>query len=211
MNSGLTEITTCASEVNANHLKAVLAAEGIEAFVAGGRAETMMSYVGVALGGVNLLTRPAQAEAAREIISGRQHSNDATQPDWYCRDCKVAVDCGFECCWSCEQSRGLVGGEIPPGEIDSDEEALGEIAEVDAADIEARVTRAYRAALFGIGLFPGFLHLYSSYLLNSVIGHFHAMSLPTVRRWYAAMIVNIAMIFVIHYVLLYYGLPAFTD
>lgn len=201
MKTDLVQIASYATEIEANHIRSVLAGAGISAYVDGGAANTMLSYVGTALGGVRLLVDSAHANTARALIAAL----DEEQPDdgdWYCGECDEQVDAGFQVCWSCGKPRQLVQDEsaepaakATPSEVGS-ASPVGESSDAprdllnpysappqvteairDAAadepdaELEALVVRAYRAACIGFVLFPVLTHLYSMCLLIQASSH----------------------------------------
>ena len=79
-----------------------LLAEGVQAFVEGANAQTALSYVGYAVGGVKLLVAEADVDRAEQIL------NENTIPQggaWTCGTCFSEVDAGFEICWNCGGDR----------------------------------------------------------------------------------------------------------
>lgn len=108
------KIARCHNAAEADHAKAVLEMNGIAAFVDGADLKTSLSYIGSAIGDVNLVVRSADAERALQVLEEfRQHDPDGKPGPWFCGTCEVEVDEGFELCWSCGQPRGEVEAEPP--------------------------------------------------------------------------------------------------
>lgn len=156
------KIASYALEVEALHFKSILEDNGIPAFVGGANANTVLSYVGTALGGVNLFVRTSDAVRAAEIISPLRDESDSHCEKWFCGNCDEEVDAGFQVCWSCGQVRAKAEQASRPA-------ANTNNSEVEANDkTEDTLRRAWNASLIGLVTLPIILHLYSIYLLLSV-------------------------------------------
>lgn len=108
------KIARCQNAAEAEHAKAVLETNGIAAFVDGADLKTSLSYIGSAIGDVNLVVRTADAERALQVLEeSRQHEPDGRPGPWFCGACEVEVDEGFEVCWSCGEPRASVEAELP--------------------------------------------------------------------------------------------------
>jgi hypothetical protein len=130
--SDFVEIAACANAVEAEQIRSVLDQHGVAAFVDGAAANTALSYVGTALGGVRVLVSATDAARAAEIVeTGRDESNIMHSP-WYCGQCHETIDGSFELCWSCGNAREDVERPLPDtGEevhFESEPEECDEIA-----------------------------------------------------------------------------------
>ena len=119
VDSTLVQIQSFESAVFAEIAKARLANSGIEAFIDGANSATYMSYVGTALGGVRLLVRSEDVVAASLIMLSSALETNKEDSPWFCRKCNEEIEAGFSVCWSCGNSRDLVGQEIVPVAIEA--------------------------------------------------------------------------------------------
>lgn len=198
------------NEQEASIAEATLAEEGINAFLLGDHTATMLSYVGSALGGVQLQVATGDAERARHLLQ-EDSDNDEPLPTrpWTCAGCGETVDAGFAVCWSCggtvarvEDEGDAVAPEEPrakklEAELNLDLEAPldDEIGADDTApetEGDKIATRAWRAAAFGIGFFPLLFYAFVLVLEASRMD----LSPRGTRRFYGAMGV-IALMFII--------------
>lgn len=107
------EITATANVAEAEMLRSVLEESGVRAFVDGAAANTALSHIGPALGGVKVFVRTVDAEQALEIIEEiRAESNVSTEP-WFCGTCEESIDGSFDVCWSCGQDRANAERPFP--------------------------------------------------------------------------------------------------
>lgn len=135
--SDLAQIASYASAVEADQMRAVLEEHGVTAFVDGAAAQTALSYVGSALGGVKLLVRATDAEKAIAIIDMLGGSSDLASGEWFCGECEEIVDAGFDVCWSCGKARSDVERPLPAFAAAHQAEAVSELdhhAKIDAVD-----------------------------------------------------------------------------
>ena len=66
--SDFVQLETYISASEAEHVRSLLVEKGIAAFVDGANANTAMSYVGSALGGIRLFVRVEDVDKARQIV-----------------------------------------------------------------------------------------------------------------------------------------------
>ncbi len=223
MDSQLVEIASYATEVEANHVKSVLAERGIKGFVDCGATNTMLSHVGAsALGGIRLFALPQNAGLAREIIDTLEEIKGS---DWYCGECQELSEAGFEVCWSCGKGRRDVEADRPivaksverlddnlqedhnqrqaatdpnpymsPGTVKMQNDEPIAPDVKSVLDVDEMVTRAYRASLIGLMLLPVLAHLYSMYLLLLASAHPERLSDRTNRVWYGAFAINMFVV-----------------
>lgn len=92
-----TFLTAFEAEQTQNRLREA----GIGAWVEGAEAQTAMSYIGSALGGVAVVIADEDILAAEEIL------RDESPPGgpWTCRVCCSDIDEGFDVCWKCGADR----------------------------------------------------------------------------------------------------------
>lgn len=111
--SEFVEIAAFANAVEAEHVRSVLEENGVSAFIDGAAANTALSYVGTALGGVKVFVRAADAVQAREIVEDQRAGSDVSVMSWFCGTCEETVDGTFEVCWSCGQDRARAERPFP--------------------------------------------------------------------------------------------------
>lgn len=131
--------------------RAVLASHGIDAVLCGEDTAITLSYIGPALGGVELRARPEDAEAAAGILQnvrmGRKRAETRLRR---CPRCGTAVGYAFDVCWNC-------GGSTQHAEeIAAEPEWPERPAALEAAaePVEATATRCLRLAAWGTLLPP---------------------------------------------------------
>ncbi len=107
------EIAACANAVEAEQIRNALDQHGVSAFIDGASANTALSYVGTALGGVRVLVERSDAARAIEVVEGLRDDPDITQAPWYCGECHETIDGAFELCWSCGHARENVEQPLP--------------------------------------------------------------------------------------------------
>jgi hypothetical protein len=122
----------------AEHVCSVLQEHGIDAFVDGANASSMMSHVGSALGGVSLFVRLEDKELADSVVQSLEESHEYSAP-WFCANCSVEVDGHFQVCWSCSNARAEVEGAFPETAQPVDahlgnDESVKEITELSTDD-----------------------------------------------------------------------------
>ncbi len=185
------QIASFALETEAGQFKSILEENGIPAFIDGANANTMLSYIGTALGGIKLLVHTTDFERATEIIGSRIDDSTGACEAWYCGKCQEDVDAGFQVCWSCGEARADVEQSTPmdTNEINTEVELARHLA--INAEAESMLQRAWQASIIGFLLFPIVINLYSMYLLvrASIIG---AEFSPTSQKlFYKALVVNL--------------------
>ena len=189
------EVANFALETEARQMQSLLESNGVPAFIDGATANTMMSYVGTALGGVRLLVKKSDVAAAAEILQSINHQDATDGGPWHCGECGEDVDAGFDLCWACGKPRSevamrqLTPTSQPPDTSDDD---TGELAEVETnpAD-EATLRRAWRTSIIGLCLFPVVTHLYSMYLLIRVSANGRELAPPAQNLFYLTMAINV--------------------
>lgn len=112
-NSDLIEIGSYPNAAQAEIVRLFLSDNGVEACVSGASSNTMLSYIGSALGGVRVLVRQADVAAATSVLELVLDSQQLPGAQWFCGRCKVEVDAGFELCWSCGEARSQVEERLP--------------------------------------------------------------------------------------------------
>lgn len=126
MDSSLAQVASFENAFEAEQARAILEEHGMSAFIDGANANTTLSHVGTALGGVRLFVRLEDLAAAAELLDSFSAGSEKTGPPWFCGNCQEEVDAGFECCWSCGRHREEVEQPFPPTQsapIPSAEEA----------------------------------------------------------------------------------------
>ena len=207
----LVTIVTYSNEQEASIAQATLAEEGIAAFLSGDESATNLWYIGTALGGVRLQVASGDAERAYDLLQSASDEEPSlpTQP-WICAGCGETVDTGFAVCWSCGGIVAQAGEEghgeppedsrtqEPEPEFDLDLDTPLEEKDDDSPDAEPEcegdevATRAWRAAIFGIGFFP--LVFYAVVLIFDASQK--EMSPRGTRRFFGAVAI-VALMFVI--------------
>ncbi|MEL7496346.1 MAG: DUF2007 domain-containing protein [Planctomycetota bacterium] len=112
-NSEFTKIANYHDANTAEHILSILKDSEIEGFLDGAHTQTALSYVGVAIGGVNLYVRNDDVDSANAILAEIEVGIDKTQPAWFCGACSEVVEGGFEVCWSCGKPRAEVEMDMP--------------------------------------------------------------------------------------------------
>lgn len=202
-----------ANELDAERVRNVLGDFGITAFVEGANVNTMLSYVGPALGGVRLLVRAGDVPRAKEIIDKLQTEQPSEDAAWYCGVCHEQLDASFELCWKCGGVRADVERPQPGTNEDSltdstqtprtthdhlsqragDRNQIASVSQADAnsAEAEELCLRAWRSALFGLVMLPVVLHIYSLYLLLSAARLTSKFSEQGQRRFNGALVIDL--------------------
>ena len=99
---------------DAEHAKAVLNWNGIDAFLEGADLQISLSYFGSALGDVKLVVRTVDAERATKLLDKLIHeARDPQNGPWFCGACEEVIDAGFDVCWSCGKARSEVEAPFP--------------------------------------------------------------------------------------------------
>jgi len=217
--SEFVEITATANAVEAEYLRGVFEECGLSAFVDGAHANTTLSHIGSALGGVKVFVRQTDVEKALEIIEDIRAESDTSGEPWFCGACEESIDGSFAVCWSCGQDRSLVERPFPdtsgddaaedilpdPPPMRTDEEEANpytspkmtetttpDLQQLDInEEVEEMVQSAWRAAVLGGVYLPVFMHIYSIYLLFQVSKEIDTFSQKSKKRFYGAIAVNI--------------------
>jgi len=183
LNDGMVTIATYASPQEASIPHGALIEEGIAAYLANEETANTLSYVGSAVGGVQLQVRREDAQRAADFLA-QIHGDEpsATTPAWVCPNCEAEVDAGFEVCWSC-------GHQADSNSIPSDSPPRHDTADADAEGDEV-ARRAWRAAVLGIGVCP--LLIYALILIFSASRK--ELSSTGARYFYGAISLNTILI-----------------
>ena len=190
MSQQLVPIAYFNTEIEADHVRSMLEANGITTYVDGGSLDTMLSHLPV-LGGVQLLSNSSDANEARQVIGEFQESVSPAAERWYCAECEETNDAGFEVCWDCGKDKQIVAGPSAPENKRTP--SMDRSADVDAAtvELEKTVNRAFRAALFGFVMLPFCWHVYSLYLLARTTQQLHKLSSDGQKTWRWAFLIDI--------------------
>ncbi|RMG39791.1 MAG: hypothetical protein D6725_04645 [Planctomycetota bacterium] len=131
--------------------RAVLASHGIDAFVLGEDAAITLSYIGPALGGVELRVRAADADRARRILQ-RAHRRDASGESALrrCPRCGTAVERQFAVCWNCGGTMEAAQPAEPPPVLPE----LDGSSSTAADTFDEQMGRCLRLAAWGVLLPP---------------------------------------------------------
>lgn len=170
MEQRLVEVGVFFDSVHANIAKSRLESEGIQACLSGEATADTLWHVGTAIGGVKLLVWEDQAIKAREIL-------DACEP----------------------QDDDAIDDHDVYDEEDEDEEASRSAAEHEDSspprdEREAKLRRAWVAAVLGVWLCPPLLSTYSMFQL--IAGGLLERSPPIRGHWRAtaALVINLMVI-----------------
>lgn len=231
MTHSIKRIRTFLTAFEAEQAKNLLGNEGIKAFIEGANAQTALSYIGSAVGGVKLLVPAEDVDRAEQALT---RVAPKLGP-WLCGHCFSEVDEGFDVCWKCGADRNAAhtvdeaeetdDPETPsaayPSEFPSDQPSsnnpyqpphpasLGRIAcpeNVDRFHIEdaadERVQQALTLAIFGIVILPGITHFCSLWLLFSCWSRFGQLSWRNANRFIVAIVLDVTVIAVLTALLL---------
>lgn len=116
----LLTVLKCGQAWEAEIVRERLEAAGLIAFVQGGEAATILSYVGVALGGVRVQVPEDQVARARELLEADVRQRETAGP-WKCPRCDEPNGAGFDFCYSCSMPRGETPATYEWDEEESDE------------------------------------------------------------------------------------------
>ena len=111
--SEFSKIAAYANAVEAEYVRSVLEENGVAAFIDGAAANTALSYVGSAIGGVKVFVRTGDVERARKIVENVDGESDAAAASWFCGSCEETIDGTFEICWACGRARADVERPFP--------------------------------------------------------------------------------------------------
>ncbi len=189
----LVTIATYGTPQEASIAKGLLEDEGIHCYLVGTESGHMLSIVGAgnALGGVKLQVAEHAGEAAQILDTLEDPETSAAIPAWSCARCGEHVDAGFDVCWSCgvsfEEAESTPSVDLPAhiaqtNTDDFEEESVEETGSDDRREsTEELASRAFKAAVLGIGLIP--LEFYAFYLLVKLSGH--ELSGSALKKYYA--------------------------
>jgi len=156
-----------------------LANEGIESSVDGGATGTWLNHMGADLIGATLSVRQGDLREAREVLSDVLNASDDSSTNAEMED-----EDDYDADWS---------GEDWADDDDDDEE---EYSEEPAGT--PPLSRAFRAAIIGMALFPPLLNIYSMKVIFD-----HRLWEPRPReqsanwRFYVALAANAASLFIV--------------
>lgn len=106
--SKLVEAWGFGTTTEAELARAVLAGEGITAFVEAAESNVMLPHLATGVEGlVKLMVSEDDLQAALDVLDrhyGGEEQSDAPDHEWKCPNCLATVDAGFAVCWSCGQS-----------------------------------------------------------------------------------------------------------
>lgn len=196
LNDEMVTIATYASPQEASIPHGALIEEGIAAYLANEETANTLSYVGSAVGGVQLQVRREDAQRAADFLA-QIHGDEpsATTPAWVCPNCEAEVDAGFEVCWSCGKLTDLDSNQAETLPFEKSEPPIALQPATDdsqesekAGDETAR--RAWFSAVLG-AVFPPLL-IYSLIMIFLTSGK--ELSLKGTRRFYGAMILTALLI-----------------
>lgn len=108
------KIASWHNPADAEHAKAVLNWNGIDAFIEGADLKTSLSYIGSALGDVKLIVRSEDSQRAQRLLDElSREARDPINGPWFCGECEEVIEPGFDMCWSCGQPREEVEAPFP--------------------------------------------------------------------------------------------------
>lgn len=107
------KVATYANATDAEHIRNVLEANGISAFIDAAATNTALSYVGTALGGVRVFVRADDVQHAIEVIASDDDASNSGRAPWFCGSCEEEIEGSFDICWSCGEPREQVARPLP--------------------------------------------------------------------------------------------------
>jgi hypothetical protein len=149
MANELVTVYSSFSVEEAHVIKNRLEAEGIKAYLADEITTGFVWHLGNAIGGVKVQVAEPDAERAASILESTGERDELPPADHYLPTTEES-ECGEEI--------KLRQEDAGPQEEDAASESPG----------DALVTRAWRAAIIGLVLFPPMLHLFSLYQLSKL-------------------------------------------
>jgi hypothetical protein len=132
--------------------------------------------------------------AAEEVASFKpaDYSPRIDEPAWICPSCGVRVAVDARRCWSCGTTKR---GEANPYFAGSVEKAVDPPRQkpryVPAEVVDDLITRAWRASMIGILLFPPLVTFYSMWLLLRAAGTGATFDPRQNRRFLIALLINV--------------------
>jgi hypothetical protein len=112
MADDLIPIASYRDAAEAELARCVLGMAGVPARLSGACFLTWFWYLSYACGGVQVLVRAADGQAAREVLSDRLPASPLLGPRQACRHCGQSLCDGWDSCWRCGRTAdGQPGGE----------------------------------------------------------------------------------------------------
>jgi hypothetical protein len=145
----------------AEEARAILEEAGIASELEGVNVNTMLPYLGTALG-VKLRVASADVNAARQVLESPNELPTEAGSPWRCGKCQLEVEPGYDRCWSCGGERSEVEAVAPVGAAAS----VAPLPDDSPTVADQLVTRAWRAAVLGSVCLPVFLHVLALFLLS---------------------------------------------
>jgi hypothetical protein len=182
-------------------LRSRLELAGIPSLIENETVAGTLWHIGSTVGGTRLLVPADRLDEARQLLAeDHEHTTEA----WTCA-CGTLVEAGFDLCWHCGAARPADAAETITAVAESTKEQAAVDAPVIAGDeAEAAVLRAWRAAIIGLGLCPGILHIYSLALLLQNMNV--TLSPAGSRRFLGALLIDAAVLLVVVKLVLTYGI-----
>ena len=178
-------------------------------------------YLGTALGGVKIKVPPEHVAAAREFLGYADDDEGAPDDDEAaaarprvdrpaaCPACGERTQAGFDLCWNCGAELASEGPSTitTPDDSETSAASSGDLADDIADDAEpspaedhdsppslsaAQLTdRAWKAAVVGLIICPGFLQVYSIWNLLQAAAAEDLDDRGSSWKWYGALIINL--------------------
>lgn len=126
----LKTLRRCFNFVEAESIRTRLDAAGILAVINGAESNRMLSYVGTALGGVQLEVAPEDYDRAVQLLEDDEIKSAAAGP-WVCQACREQNEATFELCWNCQKLRDQADHH---GDLDEAVEAAAEAPLAQASE-----------------------------------------------------------------------------
>jgi hypothetical protein len=168
-------VATFDNPAEAGALRSRLESAGIPALLSGELSATAFAGVANTVGGVRLLVPASQAERARELLAAERAEvldekrekgiplTEGGRTAWVCPNCQSNVDLDIEICPKC--------GTVIPVEDEPGEEKAQDDERLTPTEVGDRLAhRAVVAAVVGLFVCPGLLHLYSLWVLWKLAG-----------------------------------------
>ncbi len=186
--------------------KNYLYAHGVESFLDGSEAVTLLSHVGTALGGVKLSVLESDAERAIELLQKYSEEN-SSKSDWFCVECRESIDAAFDECWKCGRSREESEQFEPSTNIQTTAESASEDPQPAATaimrpDVNEVVNRAWNSSVIALAILPVVLNVYSCFLLLKALTYSTGTMTETAKRQFlGASLINAAVLLIVGIVL----------
>lgn len=216
-------LTAFQTQFEAEHMRLVLEAAGIEAYIEGLHGSSNFTF-NTLVGVIRIMVAANDMERAQQVLSEADQQQGS---DWYCGECKEFSDASFDICWRCGQSRSEVEAEpslpepaepnrsasadaLQPVSLDhsafsyrpspyatpqspASRSSSREVNPLDADELEDTVNRAWRASIIGLGLLPVVTQIYSLVLLLGALSIPAPLHGRTRSRFFVAMAVNLTV------------------